>query len=88
MMFKNPVFPPTDDTSRRKQGTLSKLVSVDVSVIENHVFTEEGWKQISAPSHPQMRLRLTTCADDYSEFGIAFPKIKPKHIDVVVDSGA
>jgi len=26
-----------------------------------------------------MRLRLTTCADDYSAFGIAFPKIKPKH---------
>ena len=57
-------------------------------MIENHVFTEEGWKQISAPSHPQMRLRLTTRADDYSEFGIAFPKIKAKHIDVVVDSGA
>jgi len=62
--------------------------SINALTLENHIFTEEGWKQASAPAHPRMRLRLTTCEEDYLKFGIAFPRIQPKHIDVVVDSGA
>ena len=61
---------------------------VNAVTLEHHIFTKEGWKQASALSHPRIRLRMTTCEEDYRNFGIAFPKIQAKHIDVVVDSGA
>ena len=54
----------------------------------HHIFSPEGWQRASALSHPKLRLRMTTCEEDYTNFGVPYPKIQPKHIDTVVDSGA
>jgi len=54
----------------------------------HHIFSPEGWQRASALSHPKLRLRMTTCEEDYTNLGVPYPKIQPKHIDTVVDSGA
>ena len=61
---------------------------VNAITLDHHIFTKEGWKQASALAHPTIRLRITTVEEDYVRFGIKFPKIQPKQIDTIVDSGA
>lgn len=59
------------------------------SISLNHqIFTPDGWQRASSLTHPKLRLRVSTCDDDYLEVGIVPPKITPKHINVVADSGA
>ena len=62
--------------------------SINAVTLDHHIFTAEGWKRACALSHPSLRLRITTCQEDYDKFGITYPRIQPKHIDVIVDSGA
>ena len=62
--------------------------SINAVTLDHHIFTADGWQRASALSHPSLRLRITTCQEDYDKFGITYPRIQPKHIDVVVDSGA
>lgn len=57
-------------------------------VLENHIFTPAGWERASSLSHPCLRVRLTTDADDYNQLGVPQPVIAAKHIDVIADSGA
>lgn len=57
-------------------------------VLEHHIFTQAGWERASSLSHPCLRVRLTTNADDYKQLGVPQPVIAPKHIDVIADSGA
>ena len=57
-------------------------------VLDHHIFTPGGWQKVHALKHPTLRLRVSTLKKDYSEFSVPFPKIAPKHVDVVVDSGA
>ena len=57
-------------------------------ILHHHIFTHSGWQKASAFKHPTVRLRIETNKDDYIKFGIAYPRIAPKHIDVIVDSGA
>ena len=54
--------------------------------LDHHIFTQEGWQRVSALSHPTLRLRMTTHREDYQQFGISYPSIAPKHVDVVTDS--
>ena len=57
-------------------------------VLDHHIFTEDGWKRAAAFNHPTLRLRMTTNNSDYEKFRVASPRISPKHIDVIADSGA
>ena len=57
-------------------------------VLDHHIFTPGGWKKVLSFTHPTLRLRISTCKEDYLDFGIMHPKIAAKHIDVVADSGA
>ena len=63
-------------------------LSVDSVSLDHHIFTKDGWKRASSAAHPQLRLRLTTDKLDFKHFNARFPKIQPKYVDVVVDSGA
>lgn len=56
--------------------------------LDHHIFTADGWKKATSFSHPTLRLRMTTNDDDYAELGVSSPRIAPKHIDVIADSGA
>ena len=56
--------------------------------LDHHIFTKNGWQKVSKLSHPTIRLRITTNEVDFSEFSMPHPSIAPKHIDVIVDSGA
>ena len=38
-------------------------------------------------THPTPRIRVTTYEPDYRDFGIAYTRIIPNHVDVIVDSG-
>ena len=59
------------------------------SVVLNHqIFTKEGWQVATNLSHPVLRLRMSTNEDDYKKFNKPFPRIQPKYVDVVTDSGA
>ena len=58
------------------------------TVLDHHIFTADGWKRATSLSHPALRLRIATLEADYLDFGRAHPKISPKHIDVIIDSGA
>ena len=62
--------------------------SINDVTLDHHIFTAEGWQRASALSHPSLRLRMTTCQEDYDKFGITYPRIQLKHVEVVVDSGA
>jgi len=57
-------------------------------VLDHHIFTDEGWKRARTLAHPILSLRISTCKDDYAQFGINPANISPKHIDVVADTGA
>ena len=57
-------------------------------MLNHHIFTTDGWQRASTLAHPSLRLRVATNGDDYLKFGIPHPRIHPKHIDVIVDSGA
>ena len=63
-------------------------LSVDSVSLDHHIFTQDGWKRASSMDHPKLRLRLTTDKLDFEHFKARFPKIQPKHIEVVADSGA
>ena len=71
-----------------QQGDANHQLTANAIDMDHHIFTEEGWRRALTPSHPKLRLRVSTSKEDYSRFGVPFPKIHPKHIDVVVDSGA
>ena len=62
--------------------------AIHAITLDHHIFTPEGWQRASALSHPTLRLRMTTHQEDYQQFGISYPAIAPKHVDVVIDSGA
>ena len=47
-----------------------------------------GWQKAKKPSHPRLRLRVTTEKTDYCSLGLNHVSITPFHIDVVTDSGA
>ena len=57
-------------------------------VLDHHIFTRDGWVRANTLKHPTLRLRMVTVQEDYIKFGFPFPKIAPKYIDVVADSGA
>jgi hypothetical protein len=57
-------------------------------VLDHHIFTPDGWRRATKLSHPTLRLRITTKSEDYAKFNIEHPRISPKHLNVVVDSGA
>ena len=71
-----------------QHGDADSQLTVNSIDLDHHIFTEEGWRRALSPSHPKLRLRVSTSMEDYSHFAVPFPKIHPKHIDVVVDSGA
>ena len=71
------------DSGDRGDGSQLSAVTLD-----HHIFTTEGWQRACALSHPSLRLRMSTCQEDYDRFSIGYPKICPKYIDVIVDSGA
>ena len=56
--------------------------------LDHHIFTQEGWQRATTFSHPTLRLRVTTKLEDYAKFSIEQPRISPKYVNVVVDSGA
>ena len=62
--------------------------AITAVTLDHHIFTTEGWQKASALSHPSLRLRMTTCREDYDKLGIPYPEVQPRHVDVVVDSGA
>ena len=62
--------------------------SVHAVTLDHHIFTSDGWQRASALAHPTLRLRMTTCEEDYQRFCMSFPAISPKYLDVVTDSGA
>ena len=70
------------------QKSMENCLSANTITLEHHIFTDEGWQHVSAPSHPTLRLRMTTHSDDYKRFGANQPKIQPKFVDVITDSGA
>ena len=58
-------------------------------VLDHHIFAEEdGWRKITALSHPTLALAISVEAEDYTRFGYACPILAPMEISVVVDSGA
>ena len=69
-------------------GICQAASSVYAVTLDHHIFTTEGWQRASALSHPTLRLRMTTQRADYERFGLSFPAISPKYVDVVTDSGA
>ena len=77
-----PIHEKQEDTSAEP------VASVFSVTLGHHIFTPEGWQRVSSISHPTLRLRLTTSEEDYTRFGLNLPKIAPKHVDVVTDSGA
>ena len=62
--------------------------AVNGVVLNHQIFTEEGWKTATRLSHPILRLRISTNEDDYKKFNKQFPRIQPKYVDVITDSGA
>ena len=62
--------------------------AVNGVVLNHQIFTEEGWKTATRLSHPVLRLRISTNEDDYKKFNKQFPRIQPKYVDVITDSGA
>ena len=84
-----------DDSATQKTSSVTDAInpelpqlSVDSVSLDHHIFTQDGWKRASSAAHPQLRLRLTTDKLDFKHFNARFPKIQPKYVDVVVDSGA
>ena len=57
-------------------------------MLNHHIFTSDTWQRASAVEHPVLCLKISTNRDDYRSFNVRFPKIQPKYINVVVDSGA
>ena len=57
-------------------------------LLDHHIFSPDGWQRTSTLSHTTISLRMTTCKDDYTKFGATHPKISPKQVDTIVDSGA
>ena len=72
---------PTDSDGSTKDKI--KCVALD-----HHIFTTDGWQKATTLTHPTLRLRITTCSEDYKELGVPRARIAPKYIDVVADSGA
>ena len=70
-------------TTRPDSATCRQPVKLD-----HHIFTANGWRKALTLNHPTLRLRVSTQNTDYSEFRIPLPKISPRHVDVIVDSGA
>ena len=62
--------------------------SANVLTLDHHIFFDNQWRQASAPSHPTLRLRLSTSSEDYDKFDLKHPQVQPKYIDAIVDSGA
>ncbi|XP_065641175.1 uncharacterized protein LOC136073504 [Hydra vulgaris] len=56
--------------------------------INHHIFTHDGWATAQLLVHPTIQLRVTTNKSDYVAFGIPFPPIIPKYIQVITDTGA
>ena len=52
------------------------------------MFGTAGWQNVQSSSHPTLLLRLSVDAGDYAQFGYKCPKIMPKKVKVIVDSGA
>lgn len=78
----------TLESDVRQVRSIFPSSSVNAFNFDHHIFTPDGWQRAAALSHPTLRLRMTTCQEDYDKFGIRYPRIHPKHIDVIVDSGA
>ena len=57
-------------------------------ILNHHIFTPSGWSRVSKLSHPKLRVRIRTDAADYEQLNAVQPRIIPKFIDVVADSGA
>ncbi len=43
-------------------------------VLHHHIFTPDVWRRAATLSHPTLRLRMTTHADDYLKFGMRIPR--------------
>ncbi|MBY0580464.1 MAG: hypothetical protein K2P53_02095, partial [Rickettsiales bacterium] len=56
--------------------------------INHHIFTHDGWVTAQLLVHPTIQLQMTTNKSDYDEFGIPFPPIIPKYLQVITDTGA
>ena len=61
---------------------------VDAVVLDHHIFADDGWRKVSALSHPTVSLEISANPDDYRDFGYPCPKLTSKKITVVTDSGA
>ena len=57
-------------------------------MLDQHIFTDEGWRKAASLSHPTLRLRISTLNDDYDRLSMTPVKILPKQVDVVAVSGA
>ena len=79
-------MPPSHE--EQEDTHMEPVASILSVTLGHHIFTPEGWQRVSSLSHPSLRLRLTTSEEDYKKFGLSLPKISPKHVDVVTDSGA
>ena len=64
------------------------IAAIKNVVLNHHIFTPDGWKRASNLAHPTLRLQISTNSNDFENFKMPHPKICPKQIDVVVDSGA
>ena len=69
-------------------GNESHLSTCAPLELDHHIFTRDGWEKVNSHTHPTVRLQMSTVVDDYSKLGFSFPKIVPRCIDVVADSGA
>ena len=49
-------------------------------VLDQHIFTPEGWEEVSSFSHPTVRVRITANRDGYDHMGLGYPSIAA-HID-------
>jgi len=49
-----------------QHGDADSQLTVNSIDLDHHIFTEEGWRRASSPSHPKLRLRVSTSKEDYS----------------------
>ena len=86
---------PIEENSHHKPPSIEnevvdvhELVELRGIVLDHHIFTKDGWTRAQTMPHPSLNLRLSTDRDDFGKFKVPYPRISPKQLDVVVDSGA
>ena len=54
-------------------------------VFDHHIFTDEGWKRARTLAHQILSLKISTCKEDYAQFGTNPANIFQRHITALIE---